>query len=463
MQHKKSSAFHRANASAKTMAAGATATEPLSSQNAGNQEQCSELGCGTLAIQPQKGAPPSNTAPTNCKQPPNSLIKILRSGVDSLYLSYSGVLFDEQNAVLSALKKSAQSPFQIDHAHAMYRHQEHLFSVSDKGAGRHPYVLSDSAYRMQLASPTAKRIPLAYVQIKSDWLAHRGVQNSYDNLTSIIETFGILEYVTKVSRADLFVDFTCNFPFEELPRMAWICRARQFSDYWTGSIFTGFSFGLAGDISARLYNKTEEIKKSKKNYLKPLWGENGWDGQQDVWRLEFQFKRKTLAEHQITTVDNLLSRLGSLWIYATTQWLKLTVPSLTDDTKSRWPMHPLWAELVEADWGPYLDAKSKPIRPNNPPTDRYLFEAGLGSLTSFMARENITDVYDASSEYIRQAKAHHSSKTEFTGSDLHTYAFEKAALKARKRNLPFAGFEDKSKQVAIEAKANAYRKARDGN
>jgi len=456
MQDKKSPVFHQADAS------NLTRVPEASGCNVGQEEYGNELSNSSVVSRPEKGAPPSNTAPTNCKQPPNSFIKILRSGVDSLYFSYSGVLFDGQNAVLSALKKTAQSPFEIEHASAMYRHQDHLFKVFDKGAGRHPYVLSDSAYRIQLSSPTAKRIPLAYVQVKSGWLAHKGVQNSYDNLTSIIETFGTLEDVTKVSRADLFVDFTCDFLFQDLQRIAWICRAREFRDYWSGSTFTGFTFGLAGDISARLYNKAEEIKKSKKDYLKPLWQENGWDCKQDVWRLEFQFKRKVLSEHQVTTVDDLLSRLGSLWIYATTQWLKLTIPSLTDDTKSRWPMHPLWAELVEADWGPYLKAKPKPIRPNNPPTDRYLFEAGLGSLTSFMARENISDVYDANFEYIQKAKAHHSSKTEFTGSDLHTYAFERAALKARKFNLPFAGFEDKSKQVLIEAKTEAYRKARDG-
>tara|TARA_R110002096_G_scaffold194791_10_gene377222 strand:- start:7640 stop:9013 length:1374 start_codon:yes stop_codon:yes gene_type:complete len=457
MQDKKLSAFHRADASEQTTAAA------VSARNVGQEEQRQDSSKLSEVPETGKGAPPSNTAPTNCKQPTDSFIKILRGGVDSLYLSYPGVLFDDQNAVLSALKRAAQSPFEIDHASAMYRHEEHLFKVSDKGAGRHPYVLSDIAYRIQLASPTAKRIPLAYAQVKSDWLAHKGVQNSYDNLTSIVETFGAIEDTPKVSRSDHFIDFTCGFLFEELTRMAWICRARQFSDYWNGQIFTGFSFGLGGDISARLYNKTEEIKKSKKDYLNPLWKENGWDEQQDVWRLEFQFKRKALSEHQITSVDDLLNRLGSLWIYATTQWLKLTLPSLTDDTKSRWPMHPLWAELVEADWGSCLEAKPKPIRPNNPPTDRYLFEAGLGSLTSFMARENITDIYDANFEYIQKAKAHHSSKTEFTGSDLHTYAFEKAALKARKFNLPFAGFEDKSKQILIEAKAEAYRKAKDGD
>ena len=456
MQHNNSNSFHRADASNQTRVPEAFGL------NVSPEEQHSEPSSGNSSPNTEKGAPPSNTAPTNCKQPPSNFIKILRSGVDSLYLSYSGVLFDDQNAVLSELKKTAQSPFEIDHASAIYRHKDHLFKVSDKGAGRHPYVLSDNAYRIQLASPTAKRIPLAYAQVKSDWLAHKGVQNSYNNLTSIVETFGTIEDTPKVSRSDHFIDFTCDFPFEELTRMAWICRAKQFSDYWNGQTFTGFSFGLGGDISARLYNKTEEIKKSKKDYLKPLWKENGWDEQQDVWRLEFQFKRKVLSEHQVTSVDDLLSRLGSLWIYATTQWLKLTVPSLTDDTKSRWPMHPLWAELVEADWGPYLNAQPKPIRPNNPPTDRYLYEAGLGSLTSFMARENIIDIFDANYKYIQQAKTHHSSKTEFTGSDLHTYAYEKAALKARKFNLPFGNQEQKAQDIKVTAQAEAYRKAKNG-
>lgn len=461
MKQKKSSAFHHADDSTKTRT-DATAAGPLSSQIVGDHLTPVDSSASIDADLPEFGAPPSNTAPTNCKALKNSFIKVLRSGVDSLYLSYSGLLSEEQNSVLSKLKISAQSPLQIDHAHALYRHKSHLFSVSDKGAGRHPYVLTDNAYRMQLASPTAKRIPLAYVQVKSDWLAHKGVRNSYDELTSIVKTFGSLESEAKVSRADLFIDFTCDFAFESIERMAWICRALQFSDYWNGSIFTGFSFGLGGDISARLYNKTEEIKKSKKDYLKKIWVENGWNEQQDVWRLEFQFKRKVLSEHQVDSVDELLNRLGNLWIYATTHWLKLTIPSLTDNTKSRWLIHPLWAELIQIDWKTDLDASPKPIRTCSPPSDRYLFEAGLGSMTSFMARENISDIHHANDEFIRQAQIHHASRTEFTGSDLHTYAFEKAALKARKFNLPFAHFEEKANAIALEEKTNAYKRATDG-
>ena len=197
MQHKNSPAFHEADISEQKTASAASALK------VGNQEQCYSPSSGTLAPSTEEGAPPSNTAPTNCKPLPKKFIQVLNSGIDSLYLSYSGVLFDEQNAVLSKLKKTAQSAFEVEHANAMYRHEEHLFSVSDKGAGRHPYVLSDKAYRLQLASPTAKQIPLAFVQVRSDWLAHRGVQDSYDNLTSIIKIFGSLEGPAKISRACL--------------------------------------------------------------------------------------------------------------------------------------------------------------------------------------------------------------------------------------------------------------------
>ncbi len=427
-----------------------------------HKEQCSSLSSGTKTQKPKKGAPPSNTAPTNCKKQDKPIIQLLRSGVDSLYLSYAGVLFSEQDAALSALKKAAKSTNEIDHATATYRHGKNLFRVMDKGAGRFAYILADPAYYIKLSSPTARSIPLAYVQVKSDFLAKYGVKASSEELTEVIDSFGSMESSPTVSRADLFVDFTCDYSFEQLIRSSWLCRARQYSNYWVGPTFTGFSFGLGGDMSARLYNKTEEIKKSGKDYLKYLWRDAGWDASTDVWRLEFQFKRKVLGEHQVRTVDDLLDRLGPLWVYASTQWLKLTIPSLTDDTKSRWPLHPVWSELTQVDWGECSEAASVPIRDNTIPSDRYLFERGLASLTSFMARENISDINTAAPEFIRQARAHHASREEFTCLSLDLYAKERAALKARKFNLPFANFEEGGKKLANKARADAYQKAKDG-
>lgn len=455
MHQDKTKSFHGAAATDQT------ADTSASVRGGGNQEQCSDLASGTEAPHLDQGAPPSNTAPPNCNTPPTGHIKVLLRGIDSLYLSYPGMLYEEQSAALSKLKEIAQSAIEIERASTQYRHGDHLFEVRDKGAGRHPYVLADPCYRIQVAGLLAKSIPLAYVQIRSHHLLSQGVQSAVDELSGIIHSMGEVSSEPTVSRADLYVDFICDFPFESLSRMAWVCRALDFNHYWSGNVFTGFSFGK-GDINARLYNKTKEIKKSGKDYMKSIWTEKGWQEGQTVWRLEFELKRSVLGEHQVTTLKDLLNRLGPLWIYATTHWLKLTVPSLTDATKSRWPMHPLWAELTQVDWGSCTEVASLPKRTSNAPSDYYLFETGLATITSFMARENIPCIFEASNEYIHQADIHHASKSHYTQSDLQTYAYERAAEKARKFNLPFSNFEEKASEAIRQAKAEAYRKAKDG-
>ena len=53
------------------------------------------------------GAPPSNTAPYNCNWSDD--LVILRSGVDTLQLSYRGELYEEWQVRLAELKRLAQS------------------------------------------------------------------------------------------------------------------------------------------------------------------------------------------------------------------------------------------------------------------------------------------------------------------------------------------------------------------
>ena len=53
------------------------------------------------------GAPPSNTAPANYI---DGSTRIFRPGIDSLYLSWSGTLFQDIDDQLTGLKALAQSP-----------------------------------------------------------------------------------------------------------------------------------------------------------------------------------------------------------------------------------------------------------------------------------------------------------------------------------------------------------------
>ena len=411
------------------------------------------------------GAPPSNTAPSNCIINKNPPIQVLRSGIDSLYLSYPGDLSYSRSIELEILKQQARSEHEIEQAEAVLKLPDHLFQIHDKGSGLYSYILSDNAFRISLSSMDAKKLPLAYVQIKSDWLVLRGVRGACAELDVIIEQFDSEgeHNEANVSRADLFVDFVCDFPFESIPRAAWVRRAKHLSNHVMGQTFTGYSFGLGGVISARLYNKTEELEKSKKYYLKDIWKDKGWDGQSPVWRLEFQYKRSVLKEHKAGTIDELLGKLASLWRYSTTSWLKLTIPNDTDTTQSRWPLHPVWEALSDIDWGMPIQSISIPVRSNNPPSDRFLFINGISSLSSYMAREGIRDPEKAFQSFIDDARYFHNMESDYNGKSFTDYLIEKAAAKARKYNLEFPAIGEEVKEKIIQAKAEAYRKAKDGD
>jgi hypothetical protein len=409
------------------------------------------------------GAPPSNTAPANCIDDNNEPIKVLRSGIDSLYLSYPGSLSFSKYLELDILKQQARSEIELDQAEAVYELPGHYFQLHGKGAGLYSYVLSDNAYRINLSGFGAKQLPLAYVQIKSDWLVLRGVRGACAELDVIVEHFSMTDerVEANISRADLFVDFTSTYSFAELSIASWISRAKRISTHTIGRAFTGYSIGLGGDLSARLYDKTLEIEESKKDYLKQLWSEKGWDGRSTVWRLEFQYKRRILVEHDARTIDGLLLRLGSLWLYSTTSWLKLTIPNSSDSTQSRWPLHPVWEALSMIDWGLPNPPISIPVRASNPPSDHFLFINGLSGITSYMAREGIADPDIAFERFKEAAWKHHDLYTDYNGKSFKGYLLEKAAAKARQYNLPFPGIGETAKALVTQAKAKAYKKARD--
>lgn len=77
-----------------------------------------------------QGTAPSNTVPSNSTE--DSHTRILRTGIDTLYLSYSGELFQEQGIRLANLKELAQSPDPERQALAQLELATHTFEVGDK-------------------------------------------------------------------------------------------------------------------------------------------------------------------------------------------------------------------------------------------------------------------------------------------------------------------------------------------
>jgi hypothetical protein len=331
-------------------------------------------------------APPTNRAIDNSNP---SLFQPLRWGVDSLYLSYPGQLSESVEAELRELKKFAQSRDDLA-AKAQYKIREHIFEVKDKSSGLFPFTIEDNAFQIRLSAHHAKSMPMAYVKVSSHYLSHKTPAEAEAHLRTLLYPLGDIS-PPKVSRIDLFVDFASAVDMESWNREAWVTKASGMSQYAEDRTCTGWLIGAGSTLMARLYNKQIEIQKSGKTYLEPLWREAGWDAIQPVWRLEFQFKREILDQLGLSSLPSVLENLNGLWSYVTTEWLKLTIPSDTDKTRSRWPIHPLWIALASIDWETQGGELLREYSPTRAPSKEWVGRRALSSIASFGALIGATD------------------------------------------------------------------------
>lgn len=424
------------------------------------------------------GAPPTNRAPDKCN---DTFFQALRWGVDSLYLSYPGQLKEEVFEELQELKTLAQGR-DDQAAKARRKMGEHSFEVKDKGSGLFPFSLEDDAFLIRLASHKAKALPMAYVKISSHYLSHVKPLQAASHLRSLLEPLCVPQTdknplgglkSPSVSRIDIYVDFASNVDMEGLGRHAWVTKANSIYQYVQDQIFTGWLIGAGGILLARLYNKQIEIRKSGKTYLEPLWKEAGWDGVTPVWRLEFQFKREVLDQLRIASkadlnkgqsdmsvLHRIMENLNGLWSYATTEWLKLTIPSETDKTRSRWDIHPLWGYVSSIDWeadgGPLLRKYS----PTRTPSNNFIGQRALSAMASIAAIKGVSDFEAALNLLGNAAFQVLSDRAVKVGIPESQHFQEKVALLNRKYNT--ASRTTETEGGSVDVSMNEYYKASKG-
>lgn len=400
----------------------------------------------------------SNTVPNTSNG--GEYFQALRWGVDSLYLSYPGRLEDGIQKELATLKETAQSPEPHQQALAQYPIEGHLFEVKDKGSGLFPYVLEDNCFRIALSRNSAKSLPMAYVKVSSEYLAHVTPREAELRLGVILRGLGTLSEVASVSRIDLYADFASGFDMEGWNRHAWVTRAASINNYAVDGRFSGWTVGLGGPISARLYDKSLEILiKRYRPYLPELWKAGGWDGEAPVWRLEFQFRREVLGQKGLRLFPQVMDNLNGLWSYASTEWLRLTLPNPEDQTRSRWPIHLLWGHLAAVDWETSGGPLSRRFTPSRAPSDAQIFNRGLSPLLSFMAREGILDYDTGLKRYLPRLRSYHENLCfEVIGVPFAQYIAEKVAIKAREYNTIL-----NQDPVAVAKAAAEYRRQSDGD
>ncbi len=427
-------------------------------QTASRDADLSALGRGESGDR-EAVAVPSNTATNNSI---NGEVKFLRWGVDSLYLSYQGNLHPHINAQLKQLKTQAQSENPLEQAKAQIKVGDHLFEVKDKGSSMFNYVLEDNAFRIQLSRPD-KAVPMAYVKFSSEYLTYKTPEQAEKHLSSILSELGVLESSANVSRIDLFVDFISYQDMEAWSREAWVTHASAVSAYAVDNRFTGWAIGLGGVMAGRLYDKRLEIIKSHKDYLIPLWHMMGWQMDDPVWRLEFEYKREMLVQKNLAKLTDVLANLNGLWSYATTEWLRLAIPNPEDQTRSRWPIHPLWATLATLDWETSGGPLQSRFSNNRVPNHDAMLRRTFSTLAAWMAAEGYTN-YDEAVHNFFEALTHHiNNKSMNLGLTFESYVKEKVALKARLFNTIDVNAEIYESYVDEEIRAmREYEKQSNG-
>lgn len=408
----------------------------------------------------EKGTQSSNTVPSTCINTYNT--QILRTGIDSLYLSYQGELSEESSIRLDELKNLAQSDDPSRQALAQIELHEQLFQVHERGSKLFSYIIQNSVYRISIAKLGAKRAPLAYVQVSSEILTKKSLQSIVGELLKIVQSLGTVTEEAAISRVDLCADFLTNYHLFEIEDQDWVTRADDIQNYSSKRRYSGSSIGAGGDLSARLYNKTLEMQKKPRPYMEELFTQSGWDETQDVWRLEFQFMRESLRSLAIQYISDLEKSLTGLWEYATVKWLRHTVPNPSDQTQSRWNTSEWWTFMQSADWGVGGSLSRIPLDKGRVPSDKVLFVNGLSALTSYMAREGILDPYEGATLYLQEAKAYHDKRDHITGLDFMDYIMQKVALKMREYGTAQNQPQEMDLHPADKAVSDAYRKLSDG-
>lgn len=182
--------------------------------------------------------------------------------------------------------------------------------------------------------------PNFYVTYRSVALWHQGAQGLHQRFLSWAKSLGLRPYLPeRLSRVDLTFDY--SLPVVDFDEDSFVSTAVKDNKHRKNRIAQNFKFG-EGDVLLRVYNKCDEIKeKSAKTWFYDLWKTD-----HDVWRIEWQVRKLWLRRFGIRTFADLEERQGDLLRVLVNDHTTLRIKT-DDSNRSRWPLHPLWQDLIE--------------------------------------------------------------------------------------------------------------------
>jgi len=281
-------------------------------------------------------------------------MKVIGSGIDTLVIgfcidSWQGVCDFEK---LSEAKTVAgEKMFNSEGAPIDWFGVK--FVIAARGVHGYEWVLKNDDVTVCIArnAMSGKVIPEVYITFSQQYLWTKGAKEAYDQLLFWLIRWAV-PVEDKVSRSDLCIDLEMALPDIDVQTEI-VSRARgkaeysqpaDLAQYYSGRRITSYRIG-SGNLVARLYDKTTEIKVSQKEWFRDAWLANGWDGITPIARCEFQLRRGILKEFGINNFNDLLINLSDIWQYCTNDWLRICDCG-SETNQARWKNKDYW-QLIQ--------------------------------------------------------------------------------------------------------------------
>jgi len=322
-------------------------------------------------------------------------LKILCSGVDTLYLSIDVFWKDLsffhrlQDKKANAVAKDKDLCFPIHHEKLLI---EYLFNIRPYGAQGYEWLLYNRDYSLRIGNwIKPKNRPSIRIQFHSRTLWLNGLKKSIVFILRLIKELGGKIHTIKISRLDLCVDTL--FP-EEIWNKKLIdknvTRSRHAGMYFNNKNLTGVTFGK-GHIHARFYDKPLEIEQKSKKYwfFDQVWKIDEVPEGYKLIRIEFQLQREIIKDLGLNKLGHLYRLLNNAWAYCTGDWLKFqNNPGKQSHQRKTYP----WWKTIQTGFTITNSIKEPLVRCKRiNPDKKTLFSQSFGTMSSLFALETETN------------------------------------------------------------------------
>ena len=234
-----------------------------------------------------------------------------------------------------------------------------LFEVTN-GRYSWSYGLRCDDFWVFFALPENTSVFPLYIEFSQEYLWLYGYREAFNRFIEFLKSCRFYYTESKISRGDVCVH--TDLPILKKQYLAYLqydprCEVQEITelDFVPGEIgrldifkrleqgYTGIRVGKGQPLMARIYNKSLEIKHSRKEWFNAIWKDKGLDITKPIINIEYEIKREWFYNRKIDSVEDFFANLGDIWLFLTKNYLSFRLPDNT--RRSRRTICPWWENI----------------------------------------------------------------------------------------------------------------------